>query len=179
MKDRILDAAVEEVLADGVKAFSIERLAQRAAVSRTTVYRHFANKDVVIAAVVRREIERVFALVAPVVDAETSAENQLVEGFAAVVAAARDNPLFKRMLDAEPDVAVKFATSSRESLDVGRHFVAARLARYVPEPEAATLAEVIVRVGFSFVVMHDGDIKMSSADEARAFARRFLVPMLA
>lgn len=42
-RERILDALVE-VLADGVEGFSIPAVAQRAAVSVGTVYRHFGDK---------------------------------------------------------------------------------------------------------------------------------------
>lgn len=177
-QDQILDAAVEEVIDYGVKKFSVERVAQRVGMSRTGIYRYFASKDALIHAVVASEVERVFRRITPTIDRQSNIEDQLVEGFAAVVSAARGSRLIKRTFTAEPDVAMKFLTQSRQVLDIAHAYVASRLEGQMKPDDARAVAEVIVRVGLTFVVLQDGTIKLSSAEEARAFARRFLVPML-
>ncbi|HSI04338.1 MAG TPA: helix-turn-helix domain-containing protein [Myxococcota bacterium] len=42
---RILDALVRVVLDDGVHAFSVAKVAERAGISHRTVYRHFASRE--------------------------------------------------------------------------------------------------------------------------------------
>lgn len=44
-RERILDALVRVVLDDGVHAFSVASVAERAGVSHRTVYRHFASRE--------------------------------------------------------------------------------------------------------------------------------------
>ncbi len=54
-RDALLDAAVALVSAKGVHVVSMEAVAERAGVSRTLVYKHFANRDELVAAAYRRE----------------------------------------------------------------------------------------------------------------------------
>ena len=54
-RDALLDAAVALVGTKGVQEVSMEAVAERAAVSRPLVYKHFANRDELLAAAYRRE----------------------------------------------------------------------------------------------------------------------------
>jgi AcrR family transcriptional regulator len=54
-REALLDAAVALVKAKGVQVVSMEAVAERAGVSRTLVYKHFANRDELLAATYRRE----------------------------------------------------------------------------------------------------------------------------
>ncbi len=44
-RDKVLDAVVDVILNDGVHAFSVQTVADRAGVSHRTVYRHFESRD--------------------------------------------------------------------------------------------------------------------------------------
>jgi AcrR family transcriptional regulator len=57
-RDALLDAAVALVSAEGVHVVSMEAVAERAGVSRPLVYKHFANRDELVAAAYRREAAR-------------------------------------------------------------------------------------------------------------------------
>jgi AcrR family transcriptional regulator len=52
--ERILDAAVAEFERHGFRRVALDDVARRAGVSRTTIYRRFANRDELVAAVVER-----------------------------------------------------------------------------------------------------------------------------
>lgn len=171
--DRILDAAYEELLHFGLKGISIEDIAKRTGVARITIYRRFANKDDVLAAVALREGQRLFAQVDGAIDANASTQEQLVEGFAVMLRAVREHPIVQRLVDAEPDVpAGLLATHGTTIISFGRDLVAGRLGI------SPAVAEVMVRLSASFVLTPDSCIPLRSANDARTFARTYLVPML-
>ncbi len=58
LRDALVDAAVEVVATSGIEAVSLRELARRVGVSSGAPYRHFADKDAVLAAVARRGFER-------------------------------------------------------------------------------------------------------------------------
>ena len=55
-RDALLDAALALIGSDGVEAVSMEAVAEGAGVSRPLVYKHFANRGELLAAVYRREL---------------------------------------------------------------------------------------------------------------------------
>lgn len=42
---KVIDAAMEVVLDEGVRGFSIDEIARRSGVAKTTIYRHFPDRD--------------------------------------------------------------------------------------------------------------------------------------
>jgi AcrR family transcriptional regulator len=171
--DRILDAAYEELLHFGLKGVTIEDVAKRVGVARITIYRRFANKDDLLAAVALREGQRLFGRVEAALGATASTEEQLVEGFSVMLHAVRNHPIVKRIVDAEPDVAASLLASHGATIiSFGRDFVAARLGI------ARAVAEVMVRLSASFVLSPASSIPLKTNADAKRFARTYLVPML-
>lgn len=60
----ILDAAVVEFERHGFRRVALDDVARRARISRTTIYRRFANRDELVAAVIDRENAVLFADIA-------------------------------------------------------------------------------------------------------------------
>ena len=58
--EAILDAALEEFLAYGLRRTNVDVVAGRAGVSRATLYRRFDGKDALVQAVLVRECRRFF-----------------------------------------------------------------------------------------------------------------------
>ncbi len=54
-RDTLIDAATDLVANGDIEGISIETVAERAGVSRPLVYKHFANRDEILAAVYQRE----------------------------------------------------------------------------------------------------------------------------
>jgi AcrR family transcriptional regulator len=73
-RDALLDAAVELVTSGDVAAVSMETVAERAGVSRPLVYKHFANRSELLAAVYRREATGLHRQLAREVGAADSVE---------------------------------------------------------------------------------------------------------
>ena len=61
LTERILEAGLEQLLTFGVRRLSVEDIARRLGIARVTIYRRFANKKVLVKAVIMREGRRIFA----------------------------------------------------------------------------------------------------------------------
>jgi AcrR family transcriptional regulator len=171
--DRILDAAYEELLHFGVKGVSVEDIAKRVGVARITIYRRFKSKDELLGAVAMREAQRVLARVDAAIDAHAELADQIVEGFVAVLHAVRSHPIVKRTLSSEPELVATFLESQAGRLiAMARDYVAAR------SGIDRAVAELIVRLSATFVLIPDSSIKLKTNDDARRFARDYLVPMV-
>ncbi|NUR71534.1 MAG: TetR/AcrR family transcriptional regulator [Hamadaea sp.] len=57
-RERLLDTAEELFYADGIRAVGLERILTTSGVGRASFYRHFASKDELVVAVLRRRDER-------------------------------------------------------------------------------------------------------------------------
>lgn len=182
---RLLDAAHEQFCRMGIKRSTMADVARLAGVSRITVYRRFATKDVLVEQVVRREFRRYFdRFILDIQDAGTVAD-RVVLGFVSSLRAIRRNPLIGGLMTAEPDVVVPSMTSDGgRTLATVRRFLAGRLRR---EQHAGTVsadvdvdlvAEMMVRVSASFLVIPSHVVDLDDDEQMRAVARQFLVPML-
>lgn len=79
-REMLLDAALSLVATGDADAVSIESVADRAAVSRPLVYRHFTNRADILAALYRREADRMHEELT----AEVSQAGNLVEMYRAL-----------------------------------------------------------------------------------------------
>lgn len=178
----ILDASYEQLLAFGLRRTSVEDIAQRAGVARITVYRRFGGRDELIRAVLLREGRRVFAIVDAAVAGIDDADEQLVEGFVAILSATRSHPLLQRLLETEADATVSsLTTHGAPVMALGREFLAGHLLRAQRngrlEPfDVRVVAEILVRLTLSFLLTPESIVPLATDDEARQFARRFVIP---
>ncbi|MDQ1038855.1 TetR/AcrR family transcriptional repressor of uid operon [Streptomyces sp. V3I8] len=185
MSARLLDAAYEQFCRMGIKRSTMTDVAQQAGVSRITVYRRFATKDQLVEQVVRREFRRYFdRFVEDVRDAETVAD-RVVLGFASSLRAIRHNALIGGLIAAEPDALVPSMTGDEgRTLSVVQQFVASRLRQEQSagnisgDVEVNMLAEMMVRVSASFLIIPSHVLDLDDEEQVRAAARQFLVPML-
>lgn len=75
----VIDAAIEEFLAAGFDATSMDRIAARASVSKRTVYNHFPGKEALFAAILRQLWESSDTGAAPVYSAVQPLRAQLLQ----------------------------------------------------------------------------------------------------
>ena len=75
----IISAAIEEFLAAGFDATSMDRVAARAGVSKRTVYNHFPSKEVLFAAILRQLWDSSDAGEAPAYSTSQPLRGQLLE----------------------------------------------------------------------------------------------------
>lgn len=182
---RILDAAYDQLLTFGLRRTSLEDVAKRAGVARITLYRHVGGRDELIGAVLRREAARVFAQVDAAVAPLDDDVDRLVEGFTVLLRIARSHPLLQRMLSTEADLVVpSLTTSGAAVIAFGReyltgHLLAARPAVRLSPDDARAVAEVLVRLTLSFLLTPTSIVALTDDDDARRFARRFVLPAVA
>lgn len=181
---RILDAALEQFTLLGLRRSSVDDVAKRAGVSRVTVFRRFQTKDKLVEATLLRELSRFFQRLDSAVAALPTMEERVVEGFVVALRHTRAHPLFGGLLRLEPEVVLPYLTvQSGFSLSatvtyLTGHLRRAQQAEGRPDEDPQPVAELMVRVAVSFLLNPAGCIEMDDEDQARAFARRYLAPLL-
>jgi AcrR family transcriptional regulator len=106
--ERILDRAAESVVALGYSGTTIEAVARTAGVAKGTIYLHFAGRDALFAAVLRRERLALITATAQAVAAEPAAATpQGVVGTS--VRALQHRPLLAAVLRRDADVLGRLA----------------------------------------------------------------------
>ncbi|MCA2222846.1 TetR/AcrR family transcriptional regulator [Nonomuraea aurantiaca] len=175
---RILDAAYTRMLEHGLRRLTVDDVARQAGLSRITVYRRFARKSDLIQGVMLRELHRFLRAFEQAVGPLPTMADRVTEGFAITLRLVRGHPLLSRLLATEPEMILPHLTvEAGPYLAVARAYLAGHLGAS-DAPDAEAVAEMFIRIALSFVLTPDSAIPLDSDDEARAYARRHLVPLL-
>ena len=181
MTGRILDAAAGLYLERGRTETTLSAIAQRAGVSRPSVYKHLGDADDVAHALIDRELARFFEAVGAVLVAQTNLRDRLVEGLTFTVEYARDHALLQRMLELEPALVVTAFTLR------GQGVLRQAVALLVPELERAAdtgevvgiapdvAAEWVARVAVSLVLTPSVTRDLTDPVELRRYLESVLV----
>jgi len=179
---RILDAALAEFSAYGLRRTGMEDVAKRAGVARATVYRKFAVKEALVQAVVLRESRRYMDEFDAVVSKYGTLDEQVVEGWVFTLAYMSDHPLFNGLLRADPEAMLPYLTiGNEELLAASRDFLlpfltAAQERGEMPDIDPRPVAELMARIVLSYVISPAGCLDLADERRTREFARRHLVP---
>lgn len=185
--DRLLSAARESILLVGWKRTTLTDIANRAGVSRMTVYRTYADMTELLADLMMREQA---ALVAAAVDSveETQAwPDRLAVGVARTVAALRDNDLFRRMVDVDPEWVLPYLLERRGRFQdavldvVGERIAQGQRDGGIRPGDPVVLARTVLLTAHGFVIsapiMTDATVAQSTLDDELAdLLRRYLAP---
>ena len=174
---RILDAALTEAAAVGLKRITVEEVVRRAGVSRMTAYRRYPRRDDLVEALVRRETQRFLAAVADAIDAVDDPNEGVAAAFIAAVSFAREHPILRRAAQADPAPIA----DSVELLTMGSAFIA----NYIhgdqpgtPSQQVRWVADVFARLFFTYISMPPSDPDFGDDAELRRFAHKVLTPMV-
>jgi AcrR family transcriptional regulator len=179
--ESIVDAALQEFLAYGLRRTTVDTVARRAGVSRATLYRRFRDKDALVQAVLVRECRRFFGSIAAAVAGVSTVEERLVEGFAVGVRYARADPLLNRLLASDAEALLPYLTTNGALVvAAARDFLVRQGGSAEPgnDRTPAGVAELFVRLAISFTLMPDSAIPLDTDEEVRAFARAYLAPLM-
>lgn len=110
--NRYLDAARDSILDVGWRRTTLTEVARRADVSRMTIYRTWPDMQTLLADLMTREWGVVSAVL-PERDAEPPTPASIAAGSMAVIGALRTNPLFRRILDVDPELLLPYLLDRR------------------------------------------------------------------
>lgn len=184
LRERILDAAREQFTAFGLRRSTIDDVAKRAGVSRVTVYRRLGNKDQLVQECLLREYRRFAAEVDEAVADLPAMEQRLEEGFVVLLRHIRNHPLIGGLMRVEPEFMLPYLTvDSGPAFLMMRTYLADRLRRAQrvegrAERDPVPVAELMVRITVSFLLNPVSCFALDDDDQARAFVRRYLTPLL-
>jgi AcrR family transcriptional regulator len=111
IRDRILDAATECLLAEGLDARLHAAIAERAGISRPTVYKYVGDQAAIVAAILDRELDRFFGAAVPILRRSDDLEAHLVSAIVFVVDYARDHALLQKALAEHPEIILPALTT--------------------------------------------------------------------
>jgi TetR/AcrR family transcriptional regulator len=181
MTAAILDAAQQVFEQYGARRANIEDVARTAGVSRSTLYRAYPNKEALLEAVLLRQLDG-FLTELDRVAADLPPREAVVECFARGLALTREIPLLARLAQSEPDVVTAAGAASQSTLVLGSAGrVAATLRRSgatMPDDELNTVAELMLRVSWTYLLNPRGGLDVTDEPAVREYARRYLAPLV-
>jgi AcrR family transcriptional regulator len=110
-RERILDAMFDAVQDFGLSRTTVEDVAQRAGLSRQTVYRYFPSKDHLVLELVLREEEKFIEGTRAAFSSESDLEVAVERAMAFTLSFARAHPLLDRLLATDTETFLPFLTT--------------------------------------------------------------------
>jgi AcrR family transcriptional regulator len=178
----ILDAAIVEFEQHGFRRVALDDVARRAGVSRTTIYRRFAGRDELVAAVIDRENAVLFADIADELKRRGPQSNYYVEAFTLSIMRFRQHRVLTRMIADEPGLMLELA-HQHWAPAVDRMAAALRVifpagfAERIGAQAVEELADTILRYA-AMLLLLPGRRPPVSVDEVRTFAAEHFLPSL-
>lgn len=130
----ILDAAVEEFATSGFDTTSMDRIAERAGVSKRTVYNHFQSKDALFEAIVQELIAQTEALPEFPYEADRELDEQLV-GYCLKVGELITSESFQGLVRVSLSRFLRTPQLARDTIGDEKRFMA-RLIRWIEQATA-------------------------------------------
>lgn len=185
VSERILDAALDVAAASGLRNLTMDQVARRAGLGRMTVYRRFGDRDGLVQAMTVRESRRCLAELDAAASVDQPMEEQIAEGFVVSLRLASTHPLLARLATVEGEVVLQTLNARRGGVfALATTFLAARLRSaqrggvLASDVDVEAVAELLVRVMMSFVLMPSSVLPLDDEERLRDIARRHLVPLV-
>ncbi|MDP9863977.1 MULTISPECIES: TetR/AcrR family transcriptional regulator [Streptosporangium] len=175
IRGRILDAAEECFLEIGLSARIHRLIAERAAVSRPTVYKHVGDQQAILDALLHREVGRFLDIARPLLERPGPIREQLAEIVAFSVTYARRHALLRKMLLEQPEVVLpRFTVNAGPLLRLAVDAVAPPLGRAFARAGAAdvridTVIEWGVRLILSLITTPSLTADLDDPAELRGY----------
>ncbi len=109
----MLDAVRDCVLAVGVRRTTLADVARRAGVSRMTLYRRWPDLRTLVGDLMTREWIDVATRAIPEPTPDTVTRARIVDGLVAGVEAFRAHPLFRKIVDVDPELLLPYVLDRR------------------------------------------------------------------
>ncbi|WP_305094144.1 TetR/AcrR family transcriptional regulator [Prescottella sp. R16] len=179
--DRILDAAAACLVESGYGTRLHAVIAERAGLSRPTVYKYVGDQAEIVAALFQREVTRFFAHLEPILLAHDRIHDGFVECVVFSVGYARRHRVLQTGLQDEPAVVLPgFTVHARPMIDRGAEFLVPHFERMVAAEPSSTIdphiaSEWAFRLVASLVTTGRRDAgDLADDDAVRAFVSGLL-----
>lgn len=180
----IARAAADEFRLSGIRRASIDRIADAAGVSRSTLYRRFPRKVDLLGEVIA-QLRRAYAKEIGTRIAGVDPRTALVETFVIAVTGFRSDTLVQNILAEQPDALemfVGFETPRVEVLvqEFSRGIAASlrTVGASMPENELQQVAETVFRLITSFALAPAHSFDLDDPEAVRGYAAKFVAPMV-
>lgn len=116
-------AATRSCLLDlGLRRTTLAEIARRAGVSRMTAYRQYGDREALVAALLTLELTAAMERITVEVAHLATGRERLVEAAARLLHAVSDNPVYRRILDLDPELLLplvvdRFGTTQRFAIE--------------------------------------------------------------
>lgn len=178
-ESQILVAARETFELVGARRSTIEDVARRAGVSRSSVYRAYPTKGLLLRAVLDDALSEMFEQFETVSEGRTARE-AAVECFVLGIAMMKADTLLPRLMHTDPDLISGLGSDSPGSavLATAERVVAIlkRCGSSGADGDLDAAAELMLRVAFSYMVSPGGAVDLADPVQVRRFAERYLAP---
>lgn len=148
----ILDAALHEVLAHGMRRTTASDIARRAGISRQTLYRYWSDVQALLAALVTREL----IAVVPRTGTATSLDD-FADGIVQTADRIRSMPLVDRLRESDPELFARYILERLGTSQRGiHHEIAARVtagqaAGFIRAGDADRMAAMLLLIAQSAI----------------------------
>ncbi|MEV0692439.1 TetR/AcrR family transcriptional regulator [Streptomyces sp. NPDC050388] len=116
--DAVLDAVRDCVLAVGVRRTTLTDVARRAGVSRMTLYRRWPDVRSLVGDLMTREWIDVATGAVPERRPDVTSRDRMVDGLVAGVRAFGEHPLFRKIVDVDPELLLPYVLDRRGASQV-------------------------------------------------------------
>lgn len=150
-----MDGVLEILRTQRLRDLTLEDVADRAGVSRQTVYRHFGSRDGLLREVVLREEERLADRARAAVADETTLDAAVVAAVTALLEGVREHPLIDRLIADDPETILPYLTLGRGPVLSTAGTIVAELVRmYLPDrlDLVDDVADVLSRMVISYTI---------------------------
>ncbi|KAA1421791.1 TetR/AcrR family transcriptional regulator [Nocardioides humilatus] len=104
LRGRILEAAAQVLREGGPKPRLITSIAERAGVSRPTLYKYVGDRDAIYDALLRIELERVVEEIATRAEGSLSPRDDYIDVIVGLTLEARNHPALQAVLEKHPEI---------------------------------------------------------------------------
>ncbi len=180
MRERILDAAEECLIELGYDTRLHARIADRAKLSRPTLYKYVGDQPAILEALFQREIGKFFGVIDPILRShQDQLEPRFVDIIVFAVQYARDHELLQKGLHDHPELVLPwFTVRAKPMVEMGAELFTPHFERLFSEEQLAgmspkAISEWAFRIIASLIIT-EGTVDTSDDQSLRDFVRSLL-----
>ena len=178
---RIIDAVLAELLVTPLSKLSLEAVADRAGLTRMTLYRRFGDRQRVIEATFAREVSRFFDGLLAADDPGAPPGDRIADAFATALTLTHRHPVVEHMLTTNPSQLLDTLLGDDGFLlAAGSAFIADQIEpqRRSGATDRQRTGELLARLFVALVLTPPPSVDFTDPAEARELARELVVPLV-